>query len=89
MSTARATRSSAEPQQATQSDTPPLVATIRWILLAKYCEVTGDTSDAVHARRRKKQWIDGVQTIVDPNGNLRVNPEEINKWVEQNQKSGG
>jgi hypothetical protein len=25
---------------------------INWIKLAKYCETTGDTSDAVHAQRR-------------------------------------
>ena len=64
-----------------------VVQPIRWIMLAKYCEATGDTANAVHARRRKRQWIDGVHCVVDPNGNLRVNPEAVNEWVEQN-KSG-
>ncbi|TAK98584.1 MAG: excisionase [Aquabacterium sp.] len=61
---------------------------MRWITLAWYCTLTGDTPDAVHARRRKKQWIDGVHCQVDPNGNLRINPKEYNKWVEQGKKSG-
>ena len=54
----------------------------RWIKLAKHCEVTGDTPDAVHARRRKRQWTDGVQCRLGPDGNLYINPEEYNKWVE-------
>lgn len=54
----------------------------RWIRLAKHCEVTGDTPDAVHARRRKRQWTDGVQCRLGPDGNLYINPEEYNKWVE-------
>ena len=55
---------------------------LRWIKLAEYCRLSGDTSDAVHARRRKLQWKDGVQCKVGPDGNLWINPEEVNKWVE-------
>jgi hypothetical protein len=54
----------------------------RWVKLTKHCEKTGDTPDAVHARRRKHQWQDGVQCRVGPDGNLYINPEEYNKWVE-------
>ncbi len=53
-----------------------------WIRLAKYCELSGDTADAVHARRRKRQWTDGLHCRVGPDGNLWVKPEEVNKWVE-------
>lgn len=55
---------------------------MRWIRLATYCELSGDTADAVHARRRKRQWTDGQQCKIGPDGNLWVNPEEVNKWVE-------
>ncbi len=58
----------------------------RWIRLAKHCEVTGDTPDAVHARRRKRQWTDGVQCKLGPDGNLYINPEEYNRWVEGQQQ---
>lgn len=57
-------------------------AAYRWIRLAKHCDATGDTPDAVHARRRKRIWTDGVQCRVGPDGNLYVNPEEFNNWVE-------
>ena len=58
------------------------VTPLRWVRLATYCDLSGDTPDAVHARRRKRQWIDGQQCRLGPDGNLWVNPEEVNKWVE-------
>lgn len=57
----------------------------RWVKLKAHCAATGDTPDAVHARRRKRQWHDGVHCRLGPDGNLYVNPEEYNKWVESQQ----
>ncbi len=54
----------------------------RWVRLALHCANTGDTPGSVHARRRRHIWQDGVQCRVGPDGNLYVNPEEYNKWVE-------
>jgi hypothetical protein len=59
-------------------------APYRWVKLPKHCAVTGDTPNAVHARRRKHLWTDGVHCRLGPDGNLYVNPEEYNKWVEGN-----
>lgn len=68
-----------------QQDTPGIGAPARdWIRLPKYCEITGDTADAVHARRRKRQWLDGKQCIIGPDGNLWICREEVNRWVESN-----
>lgn len=54
----------------------------RWVRLAQHCALTGETPGAIHARRRKRIWQDGVHCRVGPDGNLYVNPEEFNKWVE-------
>lgn len=54
----------------------------RWVKLPKHCAETGDTPNAIHARRRKRIWADGVQCRVGPDGNLYINPLEYNKWVE-------
>lgn len=62
--------------------TDALAPPIKWIRLPKYCELTGDTSDAVHARRRKRHWIDGVQCRIGPDGNLWIDPQEVTRWVE-------
>lgn len=54
----------------------------RWVRLAKHCEITGDTPDAVKQRRRKGVWRDGKQCKLAADGNLYVNPEEWNRWIE-------
>jgi hypothetical protein len=56
---------------------------MKWVKLKKYCEESGDTSDAVHAKRKKGQWVDGVQCKIGPDGNLWINREAVDKWVEQ------
>lgn len=56
--------------------------TLKWIRLKKYCELSGDSTDAVHTRRKKGKWLDGVQCRIAPDGNLWVNLEEVDKWVE-------
>jgi hypothetical protein len=70
--------------QPTPSPTP---SPYRWVKLPKHCQDTGDTADAVHARRRKGVWQDGVHCRKGPYGNLYVNPEEWNKWVESNSET--
>lgn len=55
---------------------------IEWVKLNKYTELTGDSADAVHARRRSGKWLDGKQCkLVD--GNLWINLAAAEKWVEQ------
>jgi hypothetical protein len=53
-----------------------------WVKLPKYCEISGDTADAVHGRRRLGKWSDGDQCkVVD--GSLWVNLKNVNKWVDE------
>lgn len=54
----------------------------RWVKLRHYCEMTGDTPDAVHARRRKGVWADGVQCKLGPDGNVWICPEAVDAWIE-------
>ncbi len=56
---------------------------MKWIKLKKYCEISGDTVYAVHARRKKGLWLDGIQCRLGPDGNLWVNLSEVEKWVEK------
>lgn len=68
----------------TQRAAPEVFACpLRWIRLQTYCRLSGDTSDAVHSRRRKRKWIDGVHCRVGPDDHLWINPEEVNRWIEQ------
>ena len=56
---------------------------IKWVRLKKYCELSGDTPDAVHARRRKGEWIDDVQCRLAPDRHVWVNLREVEKWIEK------
>lgn len=55
---------------------------MKWVKLKKYCEVSGDTANAVHARRKKGLWLDGIQCRLGPDGNLWINLAEVEKWIE-------
>lgn len=59
---------------------------MKWVKLKKYCQLSGDTPQAIHARRHKRQWLDGVHSKVGPDGNLWVNIIEVEKWVEKNEQ---
>ena len=47
--------------------------------------MSGDSRDAVHARRRKGQWLDGVHCQVRKH-NLWINTEAVEQWVEHDLK---
>ncbi len=58
---------------------------MKWVKLKKYCQLSGDTPPAIHARRHKQQWLDGVHSKVGPDGNLWINMIEVEKWVEKSE----
>jgi hypothetical protein len=60
---------------------------VKWVKLKKYCQVSGDTSNAVHAKRKRGMWLDGVQCKIGPDGNIWINLEEVEKWVENGNKA--
>lgn len=64
------------------STTDDITHRTKWVKISKYCAESGDTPGAVHARRRKGQWIDGVHTQIDPGGNCWVCPDEVDRWIE-------
>ncbi len=60
---------------------------MKWVKIKKYCEISGDTLNAVHARRKKGVWLDGVQCKLGPDGNLWINLAEVDKWIESGKKT--
>jgi len=55
---------------------------MKWVKLRKYCELSGDTKDAVNAKRRNGLWAEGVQWRKAPDNKIWINLEAIDKWVE-------
>lgn len=60
---------------------------VKWVKLKKYCQDSGDTANAVHAKRKKGVWLDGVQCKMGPDGNIWINLIEVEKWVEHGNKA--
>lgn len=61
--------------------------TMKWVKLPKYCELSGDTPDAVYAKNRRHIWTDGIQYRKAEDGCLWINTEEVEKWVEQSREN--
>ena len=60
---------------------------MKWVKLKKYCQDSGDTSNAVHAKRKKGIWLDGIQCKIGPDGNIWINLIEVERWVEHGIKA--
>jgi hypothetical protein len=69
------------PRRAKPEPELPILLPIRWVKLGRYCELSGDTRDAVHARRASGKWLDGVHCrIVDHM--LWVDLIAVSDWIE-------
>ena len=55
-----------------------------WVMAKQYCQHTGDSIDAVNARRRRGEWLQGQHYIVR-NRRIWINLEEVNKWLTKTQ----
>jgi len=55
---------------------------LRWVKLSKFCELSGYTPDAAYAKMRKGVWIEGEHYRKAPDGNIMVNIEAFERWVE-------
>ncbi len=60
---------------------------MKWVKLKKYCLDSGDTANAVHAKRKKGVWLDGIQCKIGPDGNIWINLIEVEQWVEKGNKA--
>lgn len=57
----------------------------RWVKLRRYCELTGDTPDAVQKKIARGLWLEGNHYATAPDGVRWFNIEAIGKWVENGQ----
>lgn len=52
-----------------------------WVLLERFCELTGYTEEAVKMKRKNGVWPEGIVTMTR-NRRIHVNLEAYDKWVE-------
>lgn len=53
-----------------------------YVQLPKFEELTGYTSDAFHAKRRKGEWREGVHFRVAPDGRILMDLRAYHEWAE-------
>lgn len=63
------------------SDTGSEPTSIQYVLLRRYCQLTGDTPQAVYDRRRRGQWIDGQHCHLVGVRRLWINLPAVQEWV--------
>lgn len=59
---------------------PETTITPEWVLAEKFCELTGNTPNAIHQRRKAGCWLDGVHTAV-VRRRLYVNIKAADQWI--------
>ena len=52
-----------------------------WVLLERFCELTGYTEEAVKMKRKSGVWPEGLITTVR-NRRIHVNLRRYDQWVE-------
>ena len=57
---------------------------LTWVKLNRYCELSGETKEAVYAKRKDGVWLEGIQSKIGPDGNIWVNLTEVDLWVQYN-----
>ena len=63
-------------EAAREAETAPAI-----VKLTRYCELTGDTPDAVHMRRRRGEWVDGRHCYLIGGRRLWIDLTEVNAWL--------
>jgi hypothetical protein len=58
------------------------LSSIRYILVLKFCELTGYTDKAVRRKIQEGIWIQGKLWRKAPDGHILIDLENYNKWVE-------
>jgi hypothetical protein len=54
----------------------------QWVLVKKFCELTGYSDRAVENKRHEGIWLEGLIWKKAPDGKINIDMLEYYKWVE-------
>ena len=60
------------------------IATFNWVMVSKYCNYTGDTRDAINARRARGEWLEGIHYTIRKR-RVWINLDEVKQWLLKSQ----
>jgi len=56
---------------------------MNWVLLKKYCELSGESRDSFNSKRRRGLIALGKQFRKATDGRIWVNLQEMEQWIEK------
>lgn len=56
--------------------------TPRYVLITRFCEVTGYTDKAVRRKMQDGIWVEGREFRKAPDGHIMIDLEGYTRWVE-------
>jgi hypothetical protein len=56
---------------------------MKFVLIPKFCELTGYTDKAVRRKIQDGIWTQGREYSKAPDGHIMINLENYDKWVEK------
>lgn len=56
-------------------------ATASWVLISKVTELTGYTDDAIRAKKKRGEWIEGRHWRKAPDNRVVFDIVAINRWL--------
>jgi hypothetical protein len=62
---------------------------LEWVKLSKYCELAGDTVDAVKAKIKRGLWAEEKHYRKAADGRIYINLVEANLWIAKSKPLGG
>ncbi|WP_036665002.1 hypothetical protein [Paludibacterium yongneupense] len=55
---------------------------LKYVLIQRFCELTGYTDRAVRSKIHEGVWVEGVHYRRSVDRHIQINLEEYEKWVE-------
>jgi len=55
---------------------------VKYVLIPKFCELTGYTDRAVRSKIHEGVWVEGIHYRRSKDRHVQINLEEYEKWVE-------
>lgn len=61
---------------------------IRYVLIPRFCELTGYSETAVERKIERGQWRLGKEYRIAPDGRRLIDLEGVEQWVEEGRETG-
>ena len=62
---------------------------VEWVKIPKYCELVGDTVEAVKAKIKRGLWAEEKHYRKAADGRIYISLREVSEWIAKSKHRGG